>query len=138
MHKICRKSKYMRYIKVFLLIKTSMTNLIFTKIVSNGGFHLHRPFGLNYLPFHTGILSSFLVQIINRHYLTAHPQGCQGCQKNQKDLRFHTVHYKKEKCSFCLYLFWVKVKDQKKNQNERTWLLSYVSVHNMFDIQSEV
>ena len=104
----------MRYIKVFLLIKTSMTNLIFTKIVSNGGFHLHRPFGLNYLPFHTGILSSFLVQIINRHYLTAHPQGCQGCQKNQKDLRFHTVHYKKEKCSFCLYLFWVKVKDQKK------------------------
>ena len=41
MHNICRKSKYMRYIKVFLLKKISLTNLFFTKIVSNGGFHLY-------------------------------------------------------------------------------------------------
>lgn len=46
---------------------------------------------------------------------------------------------KKGNAAFVRISFELKWKTKKtQNEIERTWLLSYVSVHNMFDIQSEV
>ena len=45
-------------------------------------------------PLHTGILISIIVQTIYISPLLNRPQGCQRCQKNQKDLSITTmIHF---------------------------------------------